>query len=353
MYPCVTALLNSIYPDAKKLDRIAGLNTLPKLTALDISGCESLTSIPPLEKSAELSFLNIGGCKSLTALNLDGLENLIAVDGIETLTNLKHLHFSNENLVGFPNLEELTQLTELHIHDCEILTSLPELGKLRQLTVLDFSYCENLSGLDGIRNLKNLTSLNLSGCMGLTSIPELTQLPQLTELDLSACENLRELPDGIRYMKSLKKLDISFLDLDELPDWLPEIAEQFMTRSMNAAGHTKAIVYLEETSVDNVDMSIFEQPYTMVVKWFEERKRGRIQPLNEIKVVFLGDGEAGKSLTIARLRNGGGNPVGYVDVRTPGIVIDHVKYPIGDGKQRCICGTSEDRRSCIPCIGYS
>ena len=42
-------------------------------------------------------------------------------------------------------------------------------------------------------------------------------------------------------------------------------------------------------------------------------------PLNEIKVVFLGDGEAGKSHTIARLMNDGGEPVGYTDQSTPGI----------------------------------
>ena len=313
----------------QNLHRIAGLNTLYSLSMLDLSGCAHLTAIDPLDELENLAQLHLDGCTSLTALSLIGSANLMFVSGIETLTNLRNLYFALENPLILPDLERLTRLTELRIRDCEILTSLPELGNLRQLTVLDLAYCENLTTLTGIANLKNLTTLNLAGCISLTSIPELAQLPQLVELDLSACENLRELPEGIREMKSLKRLDISYLDLDELPDWLPDIAEQFMTSSMRTSGRTKAIVYLEGTSVDNVDMSIFEQPYTMIVTWFGERKMGRTQPLNEIKVVFLGDGEAGKSLTIARLRNGGGNPVGYVDVPTPGIVIDHVKYPIG------------------------
>ena len=313
----------------KNLHRIAGLNTLYSLSMLDLSGCAHLTAIDPLDELENLAQLHLDGCTSLTALSLIGSANLMFVSGIETLTNLRNLYFALENPLILPDLERLTRLTELRIRDCEILTSLPELGNLRQLTVLDLAYCENLTTLTGIANLKNLTTLNLAGCISLTSIPELAQLPQLVELDLSSCENIRELPEGIRHMKSLKRLDISYLSLNELPDWLPEIAEQFMTSSMRTAGHTKAIVYLEGTSVDNVDMSIFEQPYTMVVTWFGERKMGRTQPLNEIKVVFLGDGEAGKSLTIARLRNNGGDPVGYVDVRTPGIVIDHVKYPIG------------------------
>ena len=81
-------------------------------------------------------------------------------------------------------------------------------------------------------------------------------------------------------------------------------------------------------------MSIFEQPYEMVVKWFEEFKLGRTQPLNEIKVVFLGDGEAGKSHTIARLMNNGGEPdhADFDGHSTPGIVIRNKEYDLRDRK---------------------
>lgn len=111
------------------------------------------------------------------------------------------------------------------------------------------------------------------------------------------------------------------MHLADLPDWLPEIAEQFTLDFNWSRGTTKAVVLLKGTKVDGVDMSIFEQPYEMVVKWFEARKAGRTQPLNEIKVIFLGDGEAGKSYTISRLMNNGGDPVGYEDMRTAGIAI--------------------------------
>ena len=39
-----------------------------------------------------------------------------------------------------------------------------------------------------------------------------------------------------------------------------------------------------------------------------KQQEEEIVPLNEIKVVFLGDGGAGKSHTIARLMNDGGAP---------------------------------------------
>ena len=57
-------------------------------------------------------------------------------------------------------------------------------------------------------------------------------------------------------------------------------------------------------------------------------------PLNEIKVVFLGDGDAGKSHTIARLMNDGGDPIDYVGQSTPGIVIKHKDYKRDDRNLR-------------------
>ena len=49
-------------------------------------------------------------------------------------------------------------------------------------------------------------------------------------------------------------------------------------------------------------------------------------------MVFLGDGEAGKSHTIARLMNDGGEPIDYPDKSTPGIVIKHRNYEVNDRK---------------------
>ena len=65
---------------------------------------------------------------------------------------------------------------------------------------------------------------------------------------------------------------------------------------------------------------------------FDDRIAGRTIPLNEIKVVFLGDGEAGKSHTIARLRNNCGRPKDYTDKTTPGVVIKNKEYKISGRK---------------------
>lgn len=58
-------------------------------------------------------------------------------------------------------------------------------------------------------------------------------------------------------------------------------------------------------------------------------------PLNEIRVVFLGDGGVGKSHIIARLMNDGGNPTDFMDTSTPGIIINHKDYN-HNGRQFCV-----------------
>ena len=123
------------------------------------------------------------------------------------------------------------------------------------------------------------------------------------------------------------------MNLQTLPDWLPEISEEFtLDNAAPGRGEHHALVNLHGTTVEDMqDLSIFEQPYEVVAEWFKNRALGRTRTLNEIKVVFLGDGEAGKSHTIARLMGDGGDPVDYTDKSTPGIVIKHKPYTL-DGR---------------------
>ena len=145
-------------------------------------------------------------------------------------------------------------------------------------------------------------------------------------LDLSFSP-IAEIPEEIRNLYSLRYLGLSGLHLRTLPDWLPEIAEDFSLDFDWKSGKQKALIYLGNTSVEDIpDMSIFNQPYEVITEWFAQRKFGRTQALNEIKVVFLGDGESGKSHILSRLLNDGGAPVGYTDMSTPGIVIKHKQH---------------------------
>ena len=236
-------------------------------------------------------------CTTLTTLDLSAFQSLEVLDARK-----------NPNIIALPGLENLTQLTRLHLSGCRSLEQISGLEKLTQLTRLDLAGCRSLEQISGLENLTQLTLLNLSRCKKLTV-----------------------LPDGLRRLRSLRYLDLSNMELKTLPDWLPDIAEDFHLGYGIHDGFNRAIVNLYGTTVaDMPDMSIFERPYEMVVKLFRDRKNKNTQLLNEIKVVFLGDGEAGKSHTIARLMNNGGEPKGYVDVRTPGIVIKDLHHPVAN-----------------------
>ena len=200
------------------------------------------------------------------------------------------------------------------------------------LQTLSVRYFLHLSRLPGLEKLIHLTELNLSGCRSIIELQGLESLAHLTKLNLRFCSGLQEIPPAICKLINLRLLDLSHMNLYTLPDWLPEIAESIILHPLQIAGKNKAIITLFGTVVaDILDMSIFEQPFEVIEEFFRKRREGQTQMLNEIKVVFLGDGEAGKSHTIARLMNDGGEPVDYTDQATPGIVIKHRDYTV-DGR---------------------
>lgn len=276
------------------------------------------------------------------------------ISGFEQLVQLTRLHlFECDSLTDLPTLSRCSKLTTLRLIDCDSITELHGLEKLTNLTSLILLGSKQLYALPHLASLKKLSVLNLSGCSRLTGIPDLHKLVSLTELDCESSgiifgENqkfpakLRRLdlsetpnaliPGSIRQLRSLRWLGLNSLILAKVPAWLPEIAEKFCLEQYNhLLGENKAVVSLYNTTVleKNFDMSIFQRPYEIVAEWFESRNK---VPLDEIKVVFLGDGEAGKSHTIARLMNKGGAPVDYVNVRTPGIVIKDISYPVNNRK---------------------
>lgn len=291
--------------DNSLLVAIEQLACLTKLEKMILQNSPVLTELPGLEKLACLTSLSIRKCGLLSIL---------------------------------PVLDALTELTSLSLSRCNNLSTLVGLEKLTKLTTLDLSGCQKLATVPGLEHLEQLKELNLFWCSSLVVLPELKNLTQLTTLNLLGCKSIHKIPDSIRYCKKLRLLNLSQLHLNDLPDILPEITEKFTMMPdpfYDAKGKKGAIVNLYCTSVDTIpDMSIFQQPYKMVVKWFNDRKLGRTHPLNEIKVVFLGDGEAGKSHTIARLMNDGGNPVEYTDQATPGIVIKHQYYTVDERRFR-------------------
>ena len=261
----------------------------------------------------------------LEQLRLSPMGHLREIKGLESLGSLKELDLSFTKLgtvfdvTGFPLLRRLDLAGNTELMRVE------GLSRLSSLEELDLSGTAVGAELD-LSNLHNLKRIRLVDTDKLEKAYGFGESPNLAYVDLS-CSGITRIPDDIQNLKKLMHLDLSNLSLDDLPDWLPELGLEFT--------YCEGGINLRGTKVLGADMALFSEKTTaqnfavhqeLIKKWFIAQKEESAKPLNEMKVVFLGDGEAGKSHTIARLLNDGGDPVDYVGQSTPGVVIRNKEY---------------------------
>ena len=300
-----------------------------------------LTSLDGVKLPARLKSLNLSFTK------LRSLDGVMLPDGLESL-DLTYTPITSLKGVHLPK-----RLNELWLQGTQ-LTTLEDVVLPNRLEAL-FITDTKITSLKGVRLPNALESLFMDGTR-ITSlegtvwpnrlgfiIADVKLLensrgrdlpPALHRITLCGKEQTR-LPECIRDLKKLRILDLSRLKLIDLPDWLPELGLSF-TREEHGNG-----IRLHNTTIEGVNMSIFDKSQEEILQWFKERKQKELaletnavdeedQPLNELKVVFLGDGEAGKTHTIARLLNDGKQVSKFRGVSTPGIVIEDKTYTIGD-----------------------
>lgn len=262
--------------------------------------------------------LDISALTGLDDLDLSCNDRLRRVDGLERLTHLRVLRLYNtplDQVLDLTPYEKLwrADLSRMPLRQIRLDRPLEELLELELsgTRITDASFLEKLPRADAV---------GLTGTQ-ITALPPLPPQSRLSKLRLG-WTGIRRLPEDLGKLAQLRYLDLSGLELEDIPDWLLESGLRIHTEGPCYGG-----VLMADTRIKGVDMSIFDQPPEVFRQWVEERKKGL--PLNEVKVVFLGDGEAGKTHTIARLLNDGGDPVGFDGEATPGVVISDKAYTIG------------------------
>lgn len=267
------------------------------------------------------------------------LERLVIVDAnmpalrLQPWKKLVELRLqNNDKLTEVAGMEKLPALKQLRIYFCDKFQRELDLSDHPGLEKLELSYSP-IQGIQLNRKLKNLEDCGVS-CTKIGNMDFLAYCPAVEFLNVSRI-SIRRLPEGIRQMKKLRRLYAEDLSLEELPDWLPELG---LTMGRNFGFGIR----LERTTVEGVDMSIFDQSQEMIRAWFASRKKAQESipeeaenaggPLRQIKVVFLGDGSTGKSLTVARLLNDGAIPPDFNGKATPGIAIEDKDYLLPDGR---------------------
>ena len=217
------------------------------------------------------------------------------------------LNLRDRDLTELPDtLWELTVLESLDLSGNR-LTELPaaigQLVGLRSLVLgrWDEDHIEGWRGNQltqlpaEVSQLSNLTELYFSRNQ-LTQLPtEVAQLTNLTKLDLRG-NQLTQLPAEIGALTKLTTLDLSNNQLTQLP---AEFTALTKLRRLDLRGNQLPI-----------PLEILETTYrpTAILNFYTEYLAGQKKPLNEAKLLIVGQGSVGKTSLVNRLLHNRFNP---------------------------------------------
>ncbi|WP_395733765.1 COR domain-containing protein [Prosthecobacter sp.] len=302
------------------------LNALPReigpltaLTSLDLSD-NHLNALPPeIGQLTALTALylqanqlialppEIGQLTALTELNLSDNQLRALPSEIGQLTVLATLYFfGNQLSVLPPEIGQLTALTELNLSDNQLRALPSEIGQLIALTKLFLSDNQLRALPSEIGQLTALTALNLSDNQ-LSALPsEIGQLTALTWLDLRS-NQLSALPQEIQKFSSLKALILEGNSLRELPEGLKKLA---LLQELTLHGNEALGLPLEVLGPIWAKSSPSNPPAkpAEILAYYFAQKAGAKRPLNEVKVLVVGESEVGKTSLIRQLRGESHNP---------------------------------------------
>ena len=324
--------LKSIHLSGTELEEIPEcIGQLSNLTNLDISSTEIKEVPKSISKLSNLKRLDIdnteikelpecfGQLNNLTSLSMRRTKIKEIPECIGQLSNLKELDISGIKIKEIPeNVGQLSGLTYLYLRNTE-LKEIPEtIFKLSNLTVLDVGNTKIKEIPKDISRLSNLTSLDI-GNTEIEEIPEnLGQLSNLTNLRINGTK-VKELPSSIGQLTNLTNFELSNTLLEQLPEFIynlplrslsinsltldsisPRILDLNLKFILDHRFYEENVIDLSGTQIEETGTSIFKQPRNEIKLFFDELERGKVL-LNEARVIFVGNGAAGKSTVINRI----------------------------------------------------
>ncbi len=271
-------------------------------------------------------FIKIRLCKSLLIDCSTSSKTFALPDYICQLTNLENLMITGDYISSISScIYKLSNLRKLIIFDCSI-HELPEsIGNLPQLEELRIHDTPISSLPDTIGHLSSLKTLILS-CTKISLLPtSISNLTKLYYFDLSKSD-IKELPDWIGELPNLQYLNLSHMILSAIPRSLSLLGFDFYEKDNFIIEEPGINLY--KTILINQNKFIFLNSPHLIPSLYESDE---LNTIHECRVLFLGDGEAGKSYTIQRFRNEGRketNTNPYITHETPGVeILDyHVKH---------------------------
>jgi internalin A len=279
---------------------------------------------------------------SLQSLDLSYNQISEIPEALAQLTSLQHLDLSYNQIREIPEaLAQLTSLQSLDLSDNQI-SEIPE--ALAQLTSLQNLYLSNNQISEIPEALAHLTSLQMLYLSNnqISEIPEaLAQLTSLQSLYLSN-NQISEIPEALAQLTSLQSLYLNNNQISEIPEALAQLTSlqslylnnNQMREIPEALAHLVNLkrLVLKNNPITNVPLEIIRQGWGKTT-WEDGnpqaifsylKYKGKKRPLNELKVLLVGEGDVGKTSLLKRLRH---NTFNSEEPKTPGINIEKWQLP--------------------------
>ena len=298
------------------------------ITRLPDSIC-NLTSLQDLQldhtKIAELPDC-IGNLTALEKLDLHRSSITVLPDSIGDLTALRNLNLKSSCITTIPDsIGKLTSLQSLDLRGTGIAELPDSIGNLTVLQELGLSMTKITKLPNSVGNITELEGIYLTNT-NITSLPE--SIKKLSKLQVIYLFNTKitSLPEWIGFLPHIYRLDISGLTLDKIPESLAKRGLPFIDKKKFAYGEPG--INLHNTILKEQNISCFLETPELIPSLYSDQVT-----LPECKIIFLGDGEAGKSYTIKRFINEGIKETEeepYVTTETPGVEI--VDYHVDEGE---------------------
>jgi len=212
---------------------------------------------------------------------------------------------SNKGIKDFSFLRELKGLTSVDLAYNE-LTDVSFLRELKGLTLVSL-WENNLTDVSFLRELKGLTSVNLGGNPGIKDFSFLRELKGLTSVNLSN-NNLTD----VSFFRELKGLTAVYLGFNNLTDvsflrelkgltsvglWNNQLKDISFVADLDHLTHLD----IDNNPVENPPPEIVKQGLGAIRDYFRSLKEKELCRLNEVKILLVGSGGAGKTSLLKRL----------------------------------------------------
>jgi len=284
---------------------IAGLNELVNLEELDLWG-NDLTDISDLSNLTKLHTLNLSKNKvqNFTPLvNLSNLNKLINsgnniwdLNFLKNLKNLKFLSLDENQIDDISTLENLINLEVIMLSNNKIKDSsiLGKLIKLKNIII----YNNEIEDITFLNSLKNVEDINF-GNNKISNILILKECESLVNIDLSK-NNISDI-SSLEKLPKLKKLNLAGNKITILPTWIVESGLENHQNKINFNHYERFYhnhfiegYWVKDNPIENIPLEILLQDNEAIKDYLKSLENGS-QPINEIKVILLGEGAAGKT----------------------------------------------------------